>query len=85
MKKLKQVNKEIENLLDEKEKCEIKLQQLKNQEKKIKKEISQIERRKRTKRLIERGAILEKYIDEAEELSNLEIQAILDKVFLNIS
>lgn len=83
-KKLNQVKDEIENLLDEKEKCELELEQLKNQEKKIKRQISQRERKKRTKRLIERGAILESYIEGAEEKSNKEIIEILDKVFLNI-
>ncbi|MGF3141631.1 DUF3847 domain-containing protein [Facklamia sp. P12945] len=83
-KRLNQVKYEIENLLEEKEKCEFELEQLKNQEKKIKRQISQRERKKRTKRLIERGAILESYIEKAEEKSNDEIIEILDKVFLNM-
>ncbi|MGF3112973.1 DUF3847 domain-containing protein [Facklamia sp. P9177] len=83
-KRLNQVKDEIENLLEEKGKCELELEQLKNQEKKIKRQISQKERKKRTKRLIERGAILESYIEKAEEKSNDEIIEILDKVFLNM-
>lgn len=83
-KRLNQVKDEIESLLAEKEKYEIELQQLKNQEKKIKIQISQDERKKRTRRLIERGAILESYIEGAEEKSNEKIQDILDKAFLNI-
>ncbi|MGF3114317.1 DUF3847 domain-containing protein [Facklamia sp. P12937] len=83
-KRLNQVKYEIENLLEEKEKCEFELEQLKNQEKKTKRQISQRERKKRTKRLIERGAILESYIEKAEEKSNDEIIEILDKVFLNM-
>lgn len=83
-KRLNRVKDEIESLLAEKERYEIELQQLKNQEKKIKRQISQDERKKRTRRLIERGAILESYIEGAEEKSNEEIQDILDKAFLNI-
>ncbi|MGF3066987.1 DUF3847 domain-containing protein [Facklamia sp. P12950] len=83
-KRLNQVKDEIKNLLEEKEKCVLELEQLKNQEKKIKRQISQRERKKRTKRLIERGAILESYIDKAEEKSNEEIVEILDKVFLDM-
>ncbi|MGF3076563.1 DUF3847 domain-containing protein [Facklamia sp. P12934] len=63
-KRLNLLKDEIENLLDEKEKCELELEQLKNQEKKIKRQISQKESKKRTKRLIERGAILESYIEK---------------------
>ncbi|MGF3076192.1 DUF3847 domain-containing protein [Facklamia sp. P12955] len=82
--RLNEVKDEIENLLEEKGKCELELEQLKNQEKKIKRQISQRERKKRTRRLIERGAILERYIEGAEEKSNEEIIEILDKVFLNM-
>ena len=39
------------------------------------------ERKKRNHRLIERGAILESFIQEASEKSNEEIKAILQRVF----
>ena len=49
--------------IEEKEKYEKQLSQLKNQEKKLKKMASLEERKKRTHRLIERGAILESFIE----------------------
>lgn len=82
---LKKIKLEIESKEIQKEKYELQLEQLKNQERKIKRVISQEERKKRTKRLIVRGAILESYIEGAEEKTNEEIQEILDKLFLNIS
>ena len=82
---LKKIKSKIESKEIQKEKYELQLEQLKNQEKKIKRVISQEERKKRTKRLIVRGAILESYIEGAEEKSNEDIQEILDKLFLNIS
>ena len=83
-KRLKKVNEEIESGLEEKDKLEVKLQQLKNQEKKIRRQQSEKERKKRNRRLIQRGAMLEKYIEGAEDLSNDQVSDILDKVFLNI-
>lgn len=41
------------------------------------------ERKKRTKRLIERGAILESIIGNATDFSNEQIQSILTDVFSN--
>lgn len=78
---LQKVKSEIEMKENELEKCEKKLMQLKNQEKKIRKQASLEERKKRNHRLIERGAILESFIEGAEEKSNEEIKAILEKVF----
>ena len=75
--KLKEIREVIEN--KRKEKCEIKLQQLENQERKIKRQISQEERKKRTRRLIERGAILESLTENAGELTDEEIKILLEK------
>lgn len=83
-KRLKEVKEEIENRLEEKDKLELELQRLKNQEKKIRRQLSEKERKKRNRRLIQRGAMLEKYIERAESLSNEEVADILDKVFLNV-
>jgi len=83
-KRLAQVNEDINKLLTEKKKTEKELDQLKNQEKKIRRKKSIEERKKRNHRLIQRGAILESYIDKADEKTNEEIQVILDKVFLNL-
>ena len=62
-------------------KYEKKLVQLKNQEKKIRKRASLEERKKRNHRLVERGAILESFIEGASEKSNEEIKAILQRAF----
>ena len=40
-----------------------------------------IERKKRTRRLIERGAILESVISNAEDFSNEQLQALLIEIF----
>ena len=58
---LEKVKAEIESKKEEK--YEKQLSQLKNQEKKLKKRASLEERKKRTHRLIERGAILESFIE----------------------
>lgn len=58
---LEKVKAEIESKKEEK--YEKQLSQLKNQEKKLKKMASLEERKKRTYRLIERGAILESFIE----------------------
>ncbi len=55
--------------------------QLKNQEKKIRNRASLEERKKRNHRLIERGAILESFIEGASEKSNQEIKDILQRAF----
>jgi hypothetical protein len=79
---LSRVKNEINDLSKKKETYESKLIQLKNQGKKLEKTASIKERKKRTHRLIERGAILESFIEDASELSGAEIKAILEKGFL---
>ena len=69
-KELQDTRNKIQSLQEEQESCEKKLVQLKNRERKIRKIISNDERKKRTHRLIERGAILESFIEEASEKSN---------------
>ena len=78
---LDKVKAEIESKQEEKEKYEKKLAQLKNQEKKLKRMASIAERKKRNHRLIERGAILESFIEGASEKTNEEIKDILQKAF----
>ena len=78
---LSRVKNEINDLSKKKETYENKLIQLKNQGKKLEKTASIKERKKRTHRLIEGGAILESFIEDASELSGSEIKAILEKVF----
>ena len=78
---LENVKAEIESKQEEKEKYEKKLAQLKNQEKKLKRMASIAERKKRNHRLIERGAILESFIEGASEKTNEETKDILQKAF----
>lgn len=78
---LEKIKEKIESKREEKEKYEKKLTQLKNQEKQIKKMASIEGRKKRTHRLIERGAMLESFIEGASEKSNEEIKEILQKKF----
>lgn len=62
-------------------KAEEQIRQLNNKKKRLISEQKQAERKKRTKRLIERGAILESVIGNAEELSNEQLQALLIEIF----
>ena len=78
---LKKIKAEIESKQGEKEKYEKKLVQLRNREKELKKMASLKERKKRNHRLIERGAILESFIEGASEKTNEEIKSILQEVF----
>ena len=55
------------------------IRQLESQKKKLVQEHKEQERKTRTKRLIERGAILESLIDEADTLTNELIKAFLEK------
>ena len=78
---MQKIKSEIETKQAELEKYEKKIVQLKNREKQIKKMASIEGRKKRTHRLIERGAILESFIEEASEKSNEEIKEILQRAF----
>ena len=71
----------IESKQVEKEKYEKKLVQLKNREKKLKRQVSIEERKIRTHRLIERGAILESFILNVQDYSNQKIKNILQELF----
>ena len=58
---------------------ETQIQQLENQKKKLIQEQKEAERKARTKRLIERGAILESLIPGAGTLTNEQIKLFLEK------
>ena len=58
--------------------CRQRLRQLKNQENKILKQDIVKKRKERTHRLITRGAILESLIENAEELTDVEIKILLE-------
>ena len=55
------------------------IRQLENQRKRLMQEQKEQARRARTKRLIERGAILESLIPEADIFTNEQIKAFLEK------
>ena len=55
------------------------IRQLENQKKRLMQEQKEQARRARTKRLIERGAILESLIPEADAFTNEQIKAFLEK------
>ena len=56
------------------------IQQLENQRKKLMQEQKEQERKARTKRLIERGAILESFIPGADTFTNDQIKIFLEKL-----
>lgn len=62
-------------------KAEEQIKQLNNKKKRLISEQKQAERKKRTKRLIERGAILESVIGNAEDFSNEQLQTLLIEIF----
>ena len=63
------------------EKAEREIEQGEKKIKRLTRSLSKEERNARTHRLIERGAIVEAFIPDAENLNNDEIQAILARVF----
>ncbi len=70
MKELEKTRQNIRALEDELDKTEKQLKQLENQEKKILRQDKLREQKKRNHRLIIRGAMLESFIENAEELTN---------------
>ena len=62
-------------------KIQAQINQLTNKKKRLISEQKQAERKKRTKRLIERGAILESVIGNAEDFSNEQLQTLLIEIF----
>lgn len=57
----------------------VKISQYENQAKRLVQKQKEAERKARTRRLIERGAILETFLPEPESLSNEQIKEILLK------
>lgn len=58
-------------------KAEEQIKQLNNKKNRLISEQKQVERKKWTKRLIERGTILESVIGNAEDFSNEQLQTLL--------
>lgn len=69
------------NLNDQIGKINEQIKQLQNKKKTLLAKESEERRKKRTKRLIERGAILESVIGNAEDFSNEQLQALLIEIF----
>ena len=69
------------NLNDQIGKINEQIKQLQNKKKTLLAKESEEKRKKRTKRLIEREAILESVIGNAEEFSNEQLQALLIEIF----
>ena len=70
MRKLEQIRQESKEIKEKINDTEERLRQLKNQEQKILKQDIVKRRKERTHRLITRGAILERLIENAEELTD---------------
>ena len=79
MKDLDQIRQESREGKDKIDDTEERLRQLKNQENKILKQDIVKRRKERTHRLITRGAILESFIENAEELTDEEIKILLEE------
>ena len=71
----------MKNIDEQIAKTQAQINQLTNKKKRLISEQKQAERKKRTKRLIERDAILESVIGNAEELSNEQLQTLLIEIF----
>ncbi len=71
----------MKNIDEQIAKTQAQINQLTNKKKRLISEQKQSERKKRTKRLIERGAILESVIGNATDFTNEQIQALLIEVF----
>ena len=71
----------MKNIDEQIAKTQAQINQLTNKKKRLISEQKQAERKKRTKRLIERGAILESIIGNAEGFSNEQLQTLLIEIF----
>lgn len=71
----------MKNIDDEIQATQTKIEQLTHRQDRLISKLKIEERKKRTRRLIERGVILESVIGNAEDFSNKQIQALLIEVF----
>ena len=71
---LQEVQEQIFELQEEREKCDVKLKQLQNQGKKLEKLANEKERKRRNHRLIQRGLIVERVIKNPLIFTNEEIE-----------
>ena len=75
--KLQEVQEQISELQEEREKCDIKLKQLQNQGKKLEKLANEKERKRRNHRLIQKGLIVERVVKNPLMFTNEEIEELL--------
>ena len=75
---LQEVQEQISELQEEREKCDVKLKQLQNQGKKLEKLANEKERKRRNHRLIQRGLIVERVIENPLMFTNEEIEKLLN-------
>ena len=75
---LQEVQEQISELQQEREKCDVKLKQLQNQGKKLEKLANEKERKRRNHRLIQRGLIVERVIKNPLIFTNEEIEKLLN-------
>ena len=77
-KTLQEVQEQISELQEEREKCDVKLKQLQNQGKKLEKLANEKERKRRNHRLIQRGLIVERVIKNPLIFTNEDIEKLLN-------
>ena len=77
-KTLQEVQEQISELQEEKEKCDVKLKQLQNQGKKLEKLANEKERKRRNHRLIQRGLIVERVVENPFMFADEEIEKLLN-------
>lgn len=77
-KTLQEVQEQISELQEEREKCDVKLKQLQNQGKKLEKLANEKERKRRNHMLIQRGLIVERVIKNPLIFTNEEIEKLLN-------
>ena len=71
----------MKNIDDEIQATQTKIEQLTHRQDRLVSKLKVEERKKQTRRLIERGAILESVIGNAEDFTNEQIQALLIEIF----
>jgi len=77
-KTLQEIQEQISELQEEKEKCDVKLKQLQNQSKKLEKLANEKERKRRNHRLIQRGLIVERVVKNSLMFTNEEMEKLLN-------
>ena len=79
--KIEKVRAEITKTTQELADAERELERLEHKSARLTQSLSAQERKARTRRLIERGAIAESFVDNAETLTNDEFKAVLSRAF----